>query len=164
VDVRPALWAVVAGAAFTLAVFWFLQAVGPSGREEAIVEAADPTHWPVSSEPGAGEDQQHHLVLRTASGERFEVWGRDRHLGQAEGTWLQVEISDVGREVQAIEVDGRRTTVDSGGLGVFFAALIGCGFLVGAVGAGADARRPIPAAAGAVAGLGAGVLLVLPLF
>ncbi len=163
-DVRPALWAVVAGAAFTLAVFWFLQAVGPSGWEEAVVESADPGHWPVSTEPGAGEDQQHHLVLRTASGERFEVWGKDRHLGQPAGTWLRVEISDVGREAQAIEVHGRRTTVDSGGLGVFFAASIGFGFLAGALGACAEARRPIPAVAGAVAGLGAGALPVFLLF
>ncbi|WP_326946066.1 hypothetical protein OG439_42635 [Amycolatopsis sp. NBC_01307] len=163
-DVRPALWAVVAGAASTLAVFWFLQAVGPSGWEEAVVEAADPVQWPVSTEPGAGEDQQHHLVLRTASGEHFEVWGKDRHLGQSAGTWLRAEISDVGREVQAIEADGRRTTVDSGGLGVFLAALIGLGFLAGALGACADAKRPIPAMAGAVAGLGAGALPVFLLF
>lgn len=140
-DVRPALWAVVAGAAFTLAVFWFLQAVGPSGWEEAVVEAADPVQWPVSTEPGAGEDQQHHLVLRTASGEHFEVWGKDRHLGQSAGTWLRAEISDVGREVQAIEADGRRTTVDSGGLRVFLAALIGLGFLVAR-----SARAPTPSA------------------
>lgn len=163
-DIRPALWAVVAGAACTLAVFWFLQAVGPSGWEEAVVESADPVQWPLSTEPGAGEDQQHHLVLRTASGERFEVRGKDRHLGQSEGTWLQVEISDVGREAQAIEVYGRRTTVDSGGLGVFLAALVGFGFLSGALGACADAKRPIPAMAGAVAGLGAGALSVLLLF
>ncbi|WP_410625293.1 hypothetical protein [Amycolatopsis sp. cmx-8-4] len=163
-DLRPALWAVVAGAAATLAVVWFLQAVGPSGWEEAVVEAADPVQWPVSTEPGAGEDQQHHLVLRTASGERFDVRGKDRHLGRPAGTWLRAEISDVGREVQAIEVDGRRTTVDSGGLGIFVAALTGLGFLAGALGACADAKRPIPAVAGAVAGLGAGVLLVSRLF
>jgi hypothetical protein len=164
VDIRPALWAVVAGAAFSLAVFWFLQAVGPSGWEEAVVEAADPVQWPLSTEPGAGEDQQHHLVLRTASGESFEVWGRDRHLNQSRGTWLRVEISDVGRAAQAIEVYGRRTSVDSGGLGIFFAALIGFGFLAGALGACADAKHPIPAMAGAVAGLGAGALPVLLLF
>jgi hypothetical protein len=163
VDVRPALWAVVAGATLTLATFWLLQAVGPSGREEATVEAGDPTEWPVSTEPGAGEPK-HHLVFRTASGERLEAWGRDRGLRLSPGTSLQVEISVVGREVQAIEVYGRRTTVDSGGLGVFFAGLIGCGFLVGAVGACADADRRIPAVAGAVAGLGVGALPALLLF
>jgi hypothetical protein len=119
---------------------------------------------PLSTEPGAGEDQQRHLVLRTASGEQFDVWGRDRHLGRPEGTWLRVEISEVGRDVQAIEADGLRTAVDSSDLGAFWAGLIGGGLLLGAVGGGTDAERPILAAAGVVAGLGVGALPVLLLF
>ena len=161
-DVRPALWAVVAGATLTLGTFWLLESVGPAGREEAVVEAADPRQWPVSDEPGAGETR--HLVLRTASGERFEAWGKDRHLGLSQGTWLQVEISVVGREVQAIEVYGRRTTVDSSGLGAFMAGLIGCGMLLAATAGAAETDRPALAGLTVVAGLGVGVLPVLLLF
>ena len=163
-DLTPAVLAAFAGAVLTVGAYWLVESVCPAGWEEAVVEAADPAQWPLSTEPGAGEDQQHHLVLLTASGEHFDVWGRGRKLIQSEGTWLQVEISDVGREAQAIKVYGRRTSVDSGGLGVFFAGLIGCGFLVGAVGACADADRRIPAVAGAVAGLGVGALPALLLF
>lgn len=161
-DVRPALWAVVAGAALTLGTFWLLESVGPAGREEATVEATDPRQWPVSDEPGAGETR--HLVLRTASGERFEAWGKDRHLGLPRGTWLQVEISVVGREVQAIEVYGRRTTVDSGGLGAFVAGLVGFGMLVTAGAAAAETDRPALAGLSVLAGLAAGVAPVLLLF
>ena len=165
-DVRPALWAVVAGAALTLGMFWLLESVGPVGREEATVEAAGPRRWPVSDEPGAGAgaSETKHLVLRTASGERFEAWGKDRHLSLSRGTWLQVEISVVGREVQAIEVYGRRTTVDSGGLGAFVAGLVGFGMLVTAGAAAAETDRPALAGLSVLAGLAAGVAPVLLLF
>ncbi|MFG1639700.1 hypothetical protein ACGFMK_05395 [Amycolatopsis sp. NPDC049252] len=163
-DVRPALWALLAGAALTLAAFWCLQSAGPAGWEEAVVEVADSGPSTLSTEPGAGEDQKRHLVLRTASGEQFDAWGRDRHLGQPEGRWLRVEISEVGREVQAIEADGVRTAVDSSDLGAFWAVLIGGGLLLGALAACTEAKRPILAAAGMVAGLGAGALPVLLLF
>ncbi|MFI5590893.1 hypothetical protein ACIA5G_38000 [Amycolatopsis sp. NPDC051758] len=163
-DVRPALWAVVAGAALTLGMFWLLESVGPVEREEATVEATDPKQWPVSDEPGARESETKHLVLRTASGERFEAWGKDRHLSLSRGTWLQVEISVVGREVQAIEVYGRRTTVDSGGLGAFVAGLVGFGMLMTAGAAAVETDRPALAGLSVLAGLAAGVAPVLLLF
>ncbi|MFJ1762071.1 hypothetical protein ACIOD2_17230 [Amycolatopsis sp. NPDC088138] len=162
-DVAPVL-AVFAGATLTVGTFWLLQSIGPAGWEEAVVVTADPLRSPFSTEPGANEDQQRHLVLRTASGESFDVWGRDRHLGQPEGTWLRVEISDVGRDVQAIKVRGLRTAVYSNDIGAFWAALLGGGLLLGALGSCTEAKRPILAAASVVAGLGAGALPVLPLF
>lgn len=166
--VKSALWGVVAGAALTLGTFWLLQAYGPSGREEAVVEAADHGEWTPSTEPGANEDRTHHLVLRTASGERFEAQGKERKLNVSKGTWLQAEISDVGREVQAIEVDGRRVDVSSGGVEIFIflAGLMGfqmLGFAIGeALGASED--RPILAGPVVVAGLAAGAWPVSLLF
>jgi hypothetical protein len=162
--VKSALWAVVAGAALTLGTFWLLQAFGPSGWEEAVVEATDDGGWTPSTEPGANTGPTHHLVLRTASGERFEARGKDRKLGVWSGTWLQVEVSDVGRAVQAIEVDGRRVTVDSGGLGIFLVGLVGVGMLGSALGEALESGRPILAGPMLVAGLGAGALPVLLLF
>jgi hypothetical protein len=164
VDLRPALWAVVAGASLALGTFWLLESVGPAGWEEAFVEKADPSQWTVSDEPGARESERHHLVLRTASGERLEASGRGRHLGVSRGTWLQVEISDIGREVQAIQVEGRRTSVESGGLGAFVAGLIGCGMLVTAGAAAVETDRPALAGLTVPAGLAAGVAPVLLLF
>ncbi|MEA5362126.1 hypothetical protein VA596_21505 [Amycolatopsis sp., V23-08] len=160
----PAVLAAFAGAVLTVGTYWLVESAGPAGWEEAVVESADRAQSSLSTEPGAGDDEQHHFVLRTASGERFDVRGRGRKLVQSEGTWLQVEISDVGREAQAIKVYGTRISVDSGGFGVFWAAGIGGGLLLGAVASCADAKRPIPAVASVVAGLGAGALPVLLLF
>jgi hypothetical protein len=162
--VKSALWAVVAGAALTLGTFWFLQAFGPSGREEAVVEAADYGAWTPSTEPGANENRAYHLIVRTASGERFETSGHGLRIGVSSGTSLQVEISDVGRELQAIEVHGRRAGVDSGGAGVFFAGLVGVGMLGTALGEALESGRPILAGLVPVAGLAAGALPVLLLF
>jgi formate-dependent nitrite reductase membrane component NrfD len=162
--VKSALWAVIAGVTLTLGTFWLLQAFGPSEREEAVVEAADYGEWTPSDEPGANDDRAYHLVLRTASGERFETSGHGLRLGVSSGTSLQVEISDVGRELQAIEVHGRQATVGSGWAAVFFAGLVGCSMLVAALAEALESARPILAGPAVVTGLAVGALPVLLLF
>jgi hypothetical protein len=113
VDVRPALWAVVAGVALAFGTFWVLQALGPAERRG-------------SHRRGAGTDKK--LAFR-------------------EGEAVQVEISDFGHVVQAVEQHGRRAGTESGGDLAFWFTLAGCGFLVGTA-----------------AGLGVGALPVLLLF
>jgi hypothetical protein len=156
VDLRPALWAVVAGVALAFGTSWVLQALGPAEWQEATVVARD------SSKPAS--EVQYHLVLETASGESFDAWGTDKKLAFRPGEAVRVEISDFGHVVQTVERHGRGASPESGGDLAFWMALTGGGFLVGAVGACADAKRRIRAVATAVAGLGTGALPVLLLF
>jgi hypothetical protein len=164
--VKSALCAVLAGVAFTFGTLWLIQALGPSGREEAVVEAVDDGggEWQPGTQRPTGEVRARHLVLRTASGERFEAWVKDRRLSVSPGTSLQVEISDVGREVQAIEVDGRRVAAETGDGGTFLVGLVALGMLGAAFGWASESDRPILVGPVVVAGLAAGALPVLLLF
>jgi hypothetical protein len=154
---KPALWAVFAGAVLTFGSHWLLQAIGPVERAEATTEARD------NHDPGSGT-RSYHLVLRTASGERFEAWGTDKRLDILPGEQVRVEISEVGHEVQGVEYYGRQVSTDGGGDLVFWSVLVGGGMLLAAVGACTEADRRVLAAAGTAAGLGVGALPVLLLF
>jgi hypothetical protein len=152
----PALFGLLAGAALTFATFWLLQAVGPVERAEAFVVARDSSR--------SGSELTHHLVLRTASGERFEAWSSDKNFITRSGEPVRLEISEVGRTVRAVEVDGHRVAADTGGVLAFWVTLFGGGMLVGALAGAAESGRPVAAAVTTAASLGAGVLPVLPLF
>ncbi|MFJ7210344.1 hypothetical protein [Amycolatopsis sp. NPDC098790] len=153
----PAAWAVAAGAGLTFAVYGILESAGPVERVEAVVEARDVSR----SESGTST---YHLVLRTASGERFEADGTEKGLGVRPGANVRIEISAVGREVQALVVYRRRIGTDAGEGLAFWAVLLGGGALAGALSNAARTGRPLPAALTTVAGLGAGVAPVLLLF
>jgi hypothetical protein len=154
----PAAWAVAAGAGLTFAVYGILESAGPVERAEAVVEASH------DYEPGSGGDHAYHLVLRTASGERFEAEGSEKGLHLRSGDDVRIEISAVGREVQAVVVHRRPIGTDAGESLAFWAVLLGGGALAGALSHAAATERPLPAALSTVAGLGAGVAPVLLLF
>lgn len=151
-----ALWAALAGAALAFAVFWLLQAVGPVRPEEAEVVARDSVT--------TGSERTYHLVLRTASGERFEAWNPDAALDQRPGQPVRLEISAVGRTVRAVVVHDHRVAIDTGGVLVFWAALFGVGMLIGALAGAADTGHPVAGVLSAAAGLGAGAVPVSLLF
>jgi HAMP domain-containing protein len=152
----PALFGLLAGAALTFATFWLLQAIGPVERAEAVVVARDSSR--------SGSKLTRHLVLRTASGERFEAWSSDGNFDAWPGRPVRLEISEAGRTVRAVEVDGHRVAVDTGGVMVFWATLFGGGMLVGALAGAAESGRPVAAAVTTAASLGTGVLPVSLLF
>ncbi|WP_410668561.1 hypothetical protein [Amycolatopsis sp. cmx-4-68] len=154
---KPVLWALPAGAVLAFTVFWFLQAIGPSRWEEATT---------VSLESYAvdAEVRNHHLFLDTASGDRIEARGTDPDLDIQPGERVRVEVSEVGREVQAVELHGHRADAGASGDLAFCGALIGGGLLAAALAGAAEARDPLPAALIAIAGLGVGALPVLLLF
>ncbi|GLY41336.1 hypothetical protein Amsp01_073590 [Amycolatopsis sp. NBRC 101858] len=155
--VAPAAWAVAAGAGLTFAVYGILESVGPVERAEAVVE--------VSHDYASGSTKHiYHLVLRTASGELFEAEGSEKGLGVRVGDDVGIEISAVGREVQAVRVYRRRVPTDAGESLAFWAVLAGGGALVGALAKAAETRRALPAALSTAAGLAAGVAPALLLF
>ena len=156
--VVPALSAAFAGAVLALGTFGVLEAGGPAGREEAIVEAR-----------GQHDDNRrghlYDLVLRTASGERFEVSAHDAIFDLEPGLPVTLEISEVGRSVQTVEADGHRVPTGNSPVAVgVFAALIAAMTLVFTVMAAMYTGRPALAALSATAGFLAGALPVLLLF
>jgi hypothetical protein len=153
----PAAWAFAAGAGLTFALYGILESVGPVERAEATVEASE-NDGSVTGTP------TYRLVLRTASGERFEASGKEKGLDVPAGQQVQVEISDVGREVQAIVRHRRWAGTDSGEGLAFWMVVFGGGTLIGALSTAAEIRRPLPAVLSTAAGLAAGVAPVLPLF
>lgn len=153
----PAAWAVAAGASLAFAVYGILESVGPAEREEATVEAYEDYR----SETGT---VSYELAVRTASGERLETSGSEKRLGVRPGDQVQVEVSEVGREVQAVVVYRRRVATDAGEGLAFWAVLVGGGSLLGALSSASEARRPLPATLTTAAGLVVGAAPVLLLF
>lgn len=156
--VVPAVGAAFTGAVLAFGVWGVLDAGGPAEREEATVETRG-QH--VSSSTGHRYD----LVLRTASGERFEVDSADASLDLEPGSPVRLEISEVGRSVQAVEADGHR--VENGnspvGLGVF-AVLVAVMSLVFTLIFVVEADRRALAGLSAAAGFLVGALPVVLLF
>ena len=156
--IGPAVLAAVTGALLAFGTYGVLEAGGPATREEATVETRG-QH--VDSQAGHLYD----LAARTASGERFEVSAHDAGLDLEPGLPVRLEISEVGRSVQAVEAGGHRVSTGNSAvaLGVFvglYAAMLLAWALVIAVGTG----RLGAAALSMAAGLGAGALPVLLLF
>ena len=154
----PAVGAAFAGAVLAFGTFGVLEAGGPVVRQEATVETRG-QH--VDSQIG----RQYDLVLRTASGERFEVSSSEAGLDLEPGLPVRLEVSRVGRSVQAVEADGRRVETGNSpvGLGVF-AVLVAVMSLVFTLIFVAEADRRVLAALSATAGLAAGALPVSLLF
>ncbi|MFF1607511.1 hypothetical protein ACFVYA_06980 [Amycolatopsis sp. NPDC058278] len=152
-----AMGAAFVGAALAFGTYGVLDAGGPAGREEATVQTR-----------GQHVDRSighlYDLVLRTASGERFEVSSPDATLDLEPGSPVRLEISEVGRSVQAVEARGHRVGVGNSPVAVgIFVALIAVMTLVFTLVCVTEADRPALAALSAAAGflLGAlpGVLL-----
>ncbi|WP_410606842.1 hypothetical protein [Amycolatopsis sp. lyj-109] len=155
----PALSAAFAGAALVVGTQGVLDAGGPAGREEATVEARD-----------QHDDHRighlYDLVLRTASGERFEVSSIDASLDLEPGLPVGLEISEVGRSVQAVETGGHRVEVGNSpvAIGIFVAVIAAMALFFTAIFV-VEADRRALATLSAVAGFLAGVLpMVLLLF
>ncbi len=156
--VITAVSAAFTGAVLAFGVWGVLDAGGPAEREEATVETRG-QH--VSSSAG----HQYDLVLRTASGERFEVDSADASLDLEPGSPVRLEISEVGRSVQAVEAAGHRVETGNSpvGLGVF-AVLVAVMSLVFTLIFVAEADRRVLAALSAAAGFLVGALPVVLLF
>jgi hypothetical protein len=153
-----ALGAAFAGAALAFGTYGVLDAGGPAGREEATVQTRG-QHVDRSS------GHLYDLVLRTASGERFEASSPDATLDLEPGSPVRLEISEVGRSVQAVEARGHRVGVGNSPVAVgVFAALIAVLTLVFTLIGVAGADRPARAALSAVAGFLVGALPVVLLF
>jgi hypothetical protein len=150
--------AAFAGAALAFGTFGVLDAGGPAGREEATVETR-------GQHVDKSIGHRYDLVLRTASGERFEVDSADAGLDLEPGSPVRLEISEVGRSVQAVDARGHRVEVGNSpfGVGVFgvVAAAMALFFTLICV---AEEDRPAQAALSAAAGFVVGVLPVLLLF
>ncbi|MBE8523709.1 hypothetical protein ILP97_40540 [Amycolatopsis sp. H6(2020)] len=156
--VVPALSAAFAGAMLAFGTFGVLDAGGPTERDEATVETR-----------GQHDDNRighrYDLVLRTASGERFEVDSADASFDLEPGSPVRVEVSEVGRSVQAVEVGGHRVETGSSPVATgVFAALIAAMSLLFTLICVVEADRPKLAALSATAGLVVGALPVLLLF
>jgi hypothetical protein len=156
--IGSAVVAAFAGALLAFGTYGVLDAGGPASREEATVETRG-QH--VDSQAGHLYD----LAVRTASGERFEVSSHDAGLDLEPGLPVGLEISEVGRSVQAVEADGRWiSTGDSAvAVGVFaglYAAMLLSWALIIAVATG----RRGAVALSMTAGLAVGALPVLLLF
>ncbi len=154
----PALAAAFAGAALAFGTHGVLDAGGPAGREEAVVETR-----------GQHDDTRighlYDLVLRTASGERFEVSSHDATLDLEPGLPVTLEVSEVGGSVQAVEAGGHRVEVGNSpvAIGVFVVLIAGMALLFALI-AAVDTGRPGLAALSMTAGFAAGALPVLLLF
>ncbi|UOZ09737.1 hypothetical protein [Amycolatopsis sp. WQ 127309] len=147
-----ALVTIPAGAALCFAAFWTVQSIGPVERTEAVTVTRSST------------GDSHHLVFRTAEGERFEAWSADEGFDMPPGEPVRLEISEVGHQVRAVERLGERVAVGSGLALVFWAVLFG-GWIQAAVLVGtAEQRRLGLGLAGSAAGLAAGAVPVFLLF
>jgi hypothetical protein len=156
--VVPALSAAFAGAMLSFGTYGVLDSGGPVERDEATVEAR-------------GQHDDNHvghlydLVLRTASGERFEASSHDATFDLEPGLPVTLEVSEVGRSVQAVEVAGRQVEVGNSPVAAgVFAALVAAMSLFFTLICVTETERPKLAALGAAAGFVAGVLPVLLLF
>ena len=148
----PALSAAFAGVVLVVGTQGVLDSGGPAGREEATVETR-----------GQHDDHRighlYDLVLRTASGERFEVSSLDATLDLEPGSPVRLDVSEVGRSVQTVEVGGHRVEVGNSPVAVgIFAALIAAVALLFTLICVVEADRPALATLSAAAGLLAGVL------
>ncbi|MEV4149096.1 hypothetical protein AB0J40_35930 [Amycolatopsis sp. NPDC049691] len=153
--VVSAVSAAVGGAALAFGTFGVLDAGGPAEREEATVETR-------GQHESSSTGHQYDLALRTASGERFEVSSADAGLDLEPGSPVRLEISEVGRSVQAVEAAGHRVETGNSpvGLGVA-AALVAVVPLLFALICAATADRPARAALSAAAGFLVGALPVV---
>ncbi|RSM50263.1 hypothetical protein DMA12_03205 [Amycolatopsis balhimycina DSM 5908] len=146
------------GVVLALGMLGVLEADGPAGREEATVETRG-QH--VDSSRGHLYD----LVLRTASGEHFEVSSADAGLDLEPGLPVRLEISEVGRSVQAVEAGGRRISTGNSAVAAgIFGVLLAVTPLLFALMMAVESGRPVLAALSATAGFLAGALPVLLLF
>ncbi|MDX3191369.1 hypothetical protein PV458_23420 [Streptomyces sp. MN03-5084-2B] len=156
--VVSAVGAAFAGAVLAFGTYGVLDAGGPVERAEATVESRG-QH--VDSQVGHRYD----LALRTASGERFEVNSADAGLDLEPGLPVRVEISRVGRSVQAVETGSRRVETGNSPVAIgIFVLLTAAMALFFAVIIAMDAERPALAALSVTAGFLAGALPVLLLF
>lgn len=153
----PALLAAAAGAALAFGTYGVLESFGPSERTEAIVETRH------NEQPPSGE-RLYELVFRTASGEHFKVREPDAHLDLEPGLPVGLQVSEVGRKVQAVETGDRRVSTDSLGALAWLAVVLGAGMLLVALVSATDTERPGLAWLSATAGLVVGALPVLLLF
>ncbi|WP_410639550.1 hypothetical protein [Amycolatopsis sp. lyj-346] len=153
-----ALGAAFVGTSLAFGTYGVLDAGGPAGWEEATVQTRG-QH--VERTTGRLYD----LVLRTASGEHFEVSSPDATLDLEPGSPVRLEISEVGRSVQAVEARGHRVGVGNSPVAVgVFAVLIAVMTLVFTLICVTQADRPALAALSAAAGFLAGALPVVLLF
>ncbi|MGW4064115.1 hypothetical protein ACWEGE_37900 [Amycolatopsis sp. NPDC004747] len=154
----PAVSAAFAGAVLALGAYGVLDAGGPAETEEATVEARG-QHM---ADKGG---RRYDLVLRTASGEHFDVSSPDAALDLEPGLPVRLEISEVGRSVQAVTAGGHRVEVGNSpvAIGVFAVVVAVMALFFTAIIAG-DADRPGVAALSAAAGFAGGFLPVLLLF
>jgi hypothetical protein len=161
VDGRLAVTAVgaaVAGAALAFGTLGILDAGGPAGREEATVETR-------GQHDSSSTGHRYDLVLRTASGERFEVDSADASFDLEPGSPVRLEISEVGRSVQAVETGGHRVETGNSPVAVgVFAALVAVMSLLCTLICVAEADRRALTALSASAGFLMGALPVLLLF
>ncbi len=152
-----ALGAAFAGAALAFGTYGVLDAGGPTGREEATVV----TRGQHESDSGHRYD----LVLRTASGERFEFSSPDATLDLEPGSPVRLEVSEVGRSVQAVETGGHRVEAGNSPVAIGFCVVVTAAItllftLIWVV----EADRPALAALSAAAGFVVGALPVALLF
>ncbi|MEU4520806.1 hypothetical protein AB0F52_19150 [Amycolatopsis sp. NPDC024027] len=155
--ISPALLAVAAGAGLAFGTFGVLASFGPSERTEAVVETRH------NEQPPQGE-RLYELVFRTPSGEHFKVREPDAHLDLEPGLPVGLQVSAVGRKVQAVETGDHRVSTDSLGAVAWLAVVFGAGMLLGALVSAADTGRPGLATLSATSGLVVGALPVLLLF
>ncbi|MEU5257752.1 hypothetical protein [Amycolatopsis sp. NPDC021455] len=156
--IAPAVLAAFAGAILAFGTYGVLDAGGPAKREEATVETRG-QH--MDSQAGHLYD----LAVRTASGERFEVHSSDAGLDLEPGLPVTLEISEVGRSVQAVEAGGHRVSTGNSAVAVGVMTGLYAAFLLGwALVIAVDSRRFGAAAVSMTAGFAAGALPVLLLF
>ncbi len=153
----PALLAAVAGAGLAFGTYGILESFGPSERTEATVETRH------NEQPPSGE-RLYELVFRTASGEHFKVREPDARLDLEPGLPVGLQVSEVGRKVQAVETGDRRVSTDSLGSVAWLAVAFGAGMLLVALVRATGTDRPGLAWVSATAGLAVGALPVLLLF
>ncbi|MEU0794623.1 hypothetical protein ABZ342_31570 [Amycolatopsis sp. NPDC005961] len=150
--------AALAGAALAFGTWGVLDAGGPAEREEATVESR-------GQHDSSSTGHRYDLVLRTAAGERFEVESGDASLDLEPGVPVRLDVSELGRSVQAVEAAGHRVRVGNSpvAVGVFVAAIAVMALVFTLIWV-AEADRPALAALTATAGFAAGALPVLLLF
>jgi hypothetical protein len=156
--VAPAVFAAIAGAVLAFGTLGVLDASGPAEREEATVEAR-------GQHVDRAVGHRYDLVLRTASGERFEVDSADAGFDLEPGLPVSLEVSRVWGSVQAVEAGGRRFPTGNSPVGVgIFVLMVAAMPLFLTLITAARTGRPALAALSAAAGLAAGALLVVLLF
>jgi hypothetical protein len=153
----PTLLAAVAGAVLAFGVDKADEPDGPADRVEATVEAR-------ANEPAGREGHVYRLVLRTASGERFEVRGSDQNLDLEPGSPVRAEISEAGKVVRAVEANDHRVRTEPLGAMAWSVLVFGFLLVVYALGSVRLTRHPALATLSATAGLAVGALPVVLLF